>query len=84
MLLCVHCVLVMYALGCRGKKAKSLMLELSSCRHLDIIILTHATQAVKNYGFTSFLLRKSMKAIEGYVCLGVRGEVLFIYFFASG
>lgn len=83
-LFCAHCVLVTYALECRGKKAKPLMLELSSCRHLDIIILTPATQAVKNYGFPSFLLRKAMKAIEGCACLGVRGEAFFMYFFASG
>lgn len=73
----VHCVLVVYALGCREKKAKPLRLELASCRHLEIIILTHATQAGKNYGFPSFLLIKAMKAIGGCACRG--GESLCIY-----
>lgn len=72
----VHCVLVVYALGCREKKAKPLRLELASCRHLEIIILTHATQAGKNYGFPSFLLIKAMKAIGGCAC---RGGSLYVF-----
>lgn len=84
MLFCAHCVLVMHALGCREKKAKPLRLELSSCRHLEMIILAHATQAGKNYGFPCFLLIKAMKALEGCACLCVcSGVSLCIYLYQA-
>lgn len=85
MLFSAHCV-VMYALGCREKRAKPLRFELSSCRHLDMIILTHATQAGKSYGFLFFLVTEAVKVIVGCACLGNGGHkaCVFMYLFASG
>lgn len=86
MLLSARCVVVIYALGCREKRAKPLRFKLSSCRHLDMIILIDTTQTGKNFRLFFFLVIEVEKVIVGCACLGNGGHkgCVFMYLFASG
>lgn len=64
------------------KRAKPLRFKLSSCGHLDMIILTHAIQAGKNSVFLFCLVIEAVKVIAGCACLetgGIKGVSLYLY-----